>query len=100
MELSLWEEVPRGVRCSSGVRTGLKTYKDGTRYAYPTHTFFEIFAQKQCPIIIGLDIHNPEYFLTDEYLNRALSVVEGSQLNIQTDYDLISAAKERKKRFW
>lgn len=99
-DLSLYYDIPLEINCGSGVRTGLKTYKDGTRYAYPTRTFFEIFAQKQCPIIIGLDIHNPEYFLTDKYLNRALSVVEGLPLNIQTDYDLISAAKERKKRFW
>ena len=62
--------------------------------------FFETFAEKKCPVIIGLDIHNPELFKTDVDLNKALSVVEGLDINWLIDYDLVSAAKERKKLFY
>ena len=77
-----------------------KTYEDGTRYAYPTRLFFAEFAKKKCPIIIGLDVHDPSLFLTDKYLDRALSVIEGLDCNILYDYDLVSAAEERKKHFY
>ena len=61
---------------------------------------FEEFAKKKCPVIIGLDVHNPELFKTDTDLNRALSVVEGLDLNFLTDYDLASSAKKRKELFY
>ena len=99
-DISRYYNIPLELNCGSGVRTGKKEYLDGERYAYPTREFFEIFAKKKCPIIIGLDIHNPQHFLTEENLNRALSVVEGLPLNFLTDYDLVSKAKERKKLFW
>ena len=37
--------------------------------------------KKGCPVIVGLDIHDPALFLTDEYLNRAMSVCEGLDIN-------------------
>ena len=95
-DISRYYDIPLELNCGTGVRIGKKEYLDGERYAYPTREFFEIFAKKKCPIIIGLDIHNPQHFLTEENLNRALSVVEGLPLNFLTDYDLVSKAKERK----
>ena len=99
-DISRYYDIPLELNCGTGVRIGKKEYLDGERYAYLTREFFEIFAKKKCPIIIGLDIHNPQHFLTEENLNRALSVVEGLPLNFLTDYDLVSKAKERKKLFW
>ncbi|MDD6726165.1 MAG: hypothetical protein PUE16_02325, partial [Lactimicrobium massiliense] len=62
--------------------------------------FFEEFAKKNCDIIIGMDIHDPKLFLTDEYLRRALSVIEGLNCHILDKYDLISEASRRKKLFF
>ena len=56
--------------------------------------------RKKCPIIIGLDIHNPQHFLTEENLNRALSVVAGLDLNFVQDIDLVGEAKKRKLKFY
>jgi len=99
-DISLHYNIPLELNCGSGVRVGQKEYKDGYRYAYPTRVFFEEFANKQCPIIIGLDIHDPSLFLTDKYLNRALEVVEGLDINFLTDYNLVAQAKENKKLFY
>ena len=99
-DISLRYNMPVELNCGSGVRYPMKEYEDGFRYAYPTRAFFEVFAEKKCPVVIGLDIHDPKLFLTDDLLNRALSVVEGLDLNFLYDYDLVSAAKERKKLFY
>ena len=98
-DISLKYEVPIELNCGSGVRYGIREFADGMRYAYPVRMFYEEFARKKCPIIIGLDLHDPELFLTDEYLNRAMSVCEGLDLNIKYDYDLIADAKRRKFNF-
>ena len=45
----------------------------------------------------------PLLFLTDEYLKRALSVVEGLNihfLNDDSSFDLIEEAKKRKQLFY
>ena len=99
-EISLQYNMPLELNTGSGVYNGLRQYQDGKRYAYPTRPFFEVFAQKNCPVIIGLDIHDPDLFLTDTYLERALSVVEGLSINWLTDFDLAEAAKQRKKTFY
>ena len=57
------------------------------------------FEKRNCPVIIGLDIHDPKLFLTDLYIDRALSVCEGLDINFLWDYDLVSAAKKRKQLF-
>lgn len=98
--LSLKYNMPLELNTGSGVHHGKSHYEDGDRYAYPTRIFFEVFAEKKCPIVIGLDVHNPDLFLTDTDLNRALSVIEGLDCNILYDYDLVSEAKERKKLFY
>lgn len=99
-DLSVKYDMPVELNCGSGVRMGKKAYQDGIRYAYPTRVFFEAFARKHAPVIIGMDIHDPKLFLTDEYLNRALEVTEGLDINWQMDYDLVSAAARRKQKFF
>ena len=95
--------MPLELNCGSGVFYGKKVYEDGERYAYPTRVAFEEFAKENCPMIIGLDVHNPSLFLTDEYLKRALSVVEGLNihfLNDDSSFNLIEEAKKRKQLFY
>lgn len=99
-KLSLHYNMPLELNTGSGVHYGMKQYQDGMRYAYPTRIFFEEFAKQNCPIVVGLDVHNPDLFLDDTDLNRALSVVEGLNLNILYDYDLVAEAKKRKKLFY
>lgn len=91
--------MPLELNTGSGVHHGMHHYEDGDRYAYPTRIFFEEFAKEHCPVVIGLDVHDPKLFLDDTDLNRALSVIEGLDCNILYDYDLIAAAKQRKKNF-
>ncbi len=98
-DISLRYQMPLELNCGSGVRH-MRSYSDGDRYAYPTRIFFETFAEKKCPVIIGMDIHDPELFLTDRYLKRALSVTEGLDLNIPENYDLTAEAAKRKKLFF
>ena len=97
--LSLQYQIPLELNTGSGVHHGLRQYEDGKRYAYPTRIFFEEFAKAKCPIIIGLDVHDPKLFLDDTDLNRSLSVVEGLDCNILYDYDLAADASRRKKNF-
>lgn len=99
-EISVKYDIPLELNCGSGVRMGLKEYQDGKRYPYPVRTFFETFAEYHCPVIIGLDIHDPKLFLTEEYLNRALTVTAGLDMNFLMDYDLPAAAAKRKQRFF
>ena len=99
-QISLKYDMPLELNTGSGVHNGKRRYQDGERYPYPTRIFFEEFAKAGCPIIIGLDVHDPKLFLTDTDLERALSVIEGLDCHILYDYDLISAAKERKKLFY
>ena len=99
-EISAKFDMPLEINCGSGVRSGEKRYDDGYRYAYPVRIFFEDAAKHHCKAVLGLDIHDPSLFSTDEYINRALSVVNGLDLNIIENFDIISAAKERKKLFY
>ncbi len=99
-EISHTYDVPVELNCGSGVKYGYQQYRDGSRYAYPVRAFFEEFAKQDCKIIIGLDIHDPKLFHTDEYINRALSVIEGLDCNIVDNYDLITEAAKRKKLFY
>lgn len=99
-EISARYDVPLEINCGSGVRTGEKEYDDCIRYPYPVRIFFEEAAKHNCRTLLGLDIHDPKLFFTDEYVNRALSVVEGLYLNIVYDLDLVSEAKKRKELFY
>ena len=99
-DISIKYDMPMELNAGSGVRYGMHRYQDGMRYAYPTRMFFEEFAKRRTKIIIGLDIHDPGLFKTDKYINRALSVIEGLDCNIISNYDLVKAAKKRKKTFF
>ena len=99
-DISLQYNMPLELNCGSGVYRGLKEYEDGERYGYPTRAFFEVFAEKQCPVIIGMDIHDPQKFLTDLYLERALSVIRDLNCNVLYDFDLVQAAEKRKREFY
>lgn len=99
-KISKTYNMPLELNTGSGVHRGMRTYEDGDRYPYPVRIFFEEFAKEKCPIIIGLDVHDPNLFLTDTDLDRALSVIEGLDCNILYDFDLVAAAKERKKIFY
>ncbi len=98
-DISVKYDMPMELNCGSGVKRGPREFTDGLRYAYPVRIFFEEFAKKHCPVIVGLDIHDPRLFLTDLYIDRALSVCEGLDINFLWDYDLVSAAKKRKQLF-
>ncbi len=99
-DISLKYNMPMEINCGSGVINKPRVYEDGVRPGYPQRVFFEEFARKKCPVIIGLDVHDPEWFLTDTYLNRAMAILEGLDLNLLTDFDLPAAAAERKKTFY
>ena len=99
-DISVKYQMPVELNTGSGVHRGLREYEDGIRYAYPTRIFYEEFARKKCPVIIGLDVHNPKRFLDDTNLNRAMSIVEGLDIRFLEDYDLVEAAKKRKELFW
>lgn len=97
-DISLKYDVPLELNCG-GVRRGRRDYyEDGPRYPYPVRPFFEEFARRGCKILVGLDIHDPALFETDEMIHRAFSVVEGLSLNILDDYPIEEAARQRKAR--
>ena len=98
--LSLHYDIPVELNAGSGVRVGKRMYQDGLRYPYPVRIFFETFAKKHCKVLIGLDVHDPSLFLTDLYINRCLEVIEGLDVNLLYDYDLIAEAKKRKALFY
>lgn len=98
-DISLKYNMPLELNAGSGVQRGMYRFPDGLRYPYPTRVFFEEFARKKCPIIIGLDVHDPRRFLDDTALKRALSVIADLNCNILEDFDLVEAARKRKKEF-
>lgn len=99
-DIAIQYDMPLELNCGSGVRMGKRQYADIIRYAYPVRIFFEEFAKKNCRIVIGLDVHDPELFLTDEYIRRALAVIEGLNCNIIEDFDMKAEADRRKKLFY
>lgn len=96
-KLSIQYDVPVELNCGAGVHLGLIDFEDGPRYRYPIRQFFEVFKEYNCKVVIGLDIHDPKDFLTDLYLNRALEVVKGLDLNIIEEYDIIASANKCKQ---
>ena len=99
-DISLKYDIPVELNCGSGVLRDVRKYPDGFRYGYPTRVFFEAFARKQCRVVIGLDVHNPDLFLTDAYLNRALSVCYGLDIRFDLNYNPAEAAKKNKALFY
>ena len=99
-DISLKYDIPLEINCGSGVHRPMMTYDDGIRYPYPSRAFLEVFAERGCKMIIGLDAHDPRDFLTDIYLQKALSIGEGLSLNIIEDFDIREAADRHKKSFY
>ncbi len=95
-DLSLTYNIPLEINCGAGLRIGKTAFEDGIRYPYPTRAFFEVFAKRQAPVILGLDVHKPKYFLTDKYIDLAMQELQGLNLNILTHYDIKAAADKRK----
>ncbi len=99
-DISLKYDMPLELNCGSGVIRDIRAYEDGCRFGYPTRVFFEEFARRQCRIVIGLDAHDPDVFRTDLYLNRALSVCYGLDLNFDLGFSPVTAARMNKKLFY
>lgn len=98
-DIALHYDLPVELNCGSGVRDyGLREYEDGQHYAYPSIPFFSVFAKRHVPVVIGMDIHDPAHFLTDQYLRRALHIVQGLDLNILENYDVIAHARREKNK--
>lgn len=96
-QISAMYNVPLELNCG-GIRFGKMEYQDGYRYPYPTRMFFREAAKYNCPIIPGLDAHDPEELEREDQLKQAMSIVRGLKLNIVDDYDLIAEAQRRKKQ--
>ena len=99
-DLSLKYDIPLEINCGSGAKIGIRSYEDGCRLPYPVRDIFEVFAEKKCRIMIGIDAHDPRDFLTDTYLNTALDALKGLDLKIEEDPDIIGEAKKRKEKYF
>ncbi len=99
-EISLKYDVPLEINCGSGCKIGWVTYLGGMRLPYPVKEVFDIFIEKGCKLIIGMDAHEPYDFLTDERLDLALSITDFSKAKILEDYDILAAAKRNKALFY
>ena len=75
-------------------------YEDGDRPAYPHPKFFEIVKERNCPIVLGLDTHDPAHFLDDKWVNNTLAIVKDLDLNILSEYDILESANRKKKKIF
>ena len=64
---------------ANGLRKGKSLFKDGERYSYPHHKFFELVKESKVKVIINSDCHNPVQ-LWDEYMDKAYELC--NELNI------------------
>lgn len=55
---------------------------------YPNETFFEIAAEENCPVILGMDAHAPKHILNAELETRALEMVQRLGLTLLETADL------------
>ncbi|HCY05809.1 MAG TPA: histidinol phosphate phosphatase [Erysipelotrichaceae bacterium] len=92
-------DIPFEINCG-GIKYGKFRYEDGSRFTYPHRKAFEIVSKKNCPVVIGHDVHDPKHFIEDYWLDSTLSVVEGLNLNILDSYDIVSAANKRKEKLF
>lgn len=49
---------------------------------YPSETFFEIAAEENCPVVIGMDAHMPEHVLETKYEKQAMEMVHRLGLSL------------------
>lgn len=80
---------------ANGFRRGLKTYKDGTRYPYPSENFWRIVSEEfgEAPVLINSDCHEPG-FLNDEYVAQAREFARKLRLNVVTDRAFQTSKKQ------
>ncbi len=66
-----------------GINVGLLPYNEGKtmRYRYPVNEFWQIAGEVGCPVIIGVDAHNPDAFLNHDNTNYALNLIKKYNLN-------------------
>jgi len=68
---------------ANGLRRGLKSFKDGERYPYPSEKFWEIISKHypQTKVLVNSDCHNPKH-LNDEYMKMAREMAKRLNLNV------------------
>jgi len=68
---------------ANGLRRGLKEYKDGERYPYPSEKFWQIIATHypQTKVLVNSDCHNPK-LLNDNYMKMAREMAKRLSLNV------------------
>lgn len=55
---------------------------------YPNRRFWELAAEESCPVILGLDAHNPVHIENKENEEIAMKIVEDFQLNLLSAVEL------------
>lgn len=66
---------------ANGLRRGLTTYSDGTRYPYPHKKFWDKVAQTNIKVIVNSDCHDPNQ-VWDESMDEAHKLAENLNLNV------------------
>ncbi|WP_244834103.1 histidinol-phosphatase [Clostridium sp. BJN0001] len=70
---------------ANGIRRGLNTYCDGTRYPYPHRKFWDKASSNNIKVLINSDCHSPNQ-LWDEKMDDAYSLA--NELNLNIVYDI------------
>lgn len=77
----LMQQVVREAKsCGIPLEINLLGLNEGRQY--PSHRFFEIAAEENCPVIIGIDAHSPEAFDCVKLETAARSMVQELGLNL------------------
>lgn len=97
IEASLKFDVPIEFNCG-GIKYGKRKYNNTLRYPYPTRNFYKMVADNNCKVLVGLDAHSPSTYLDKYWINESFKIVEGINLNILEEYDILSMANKRKEK--
>lgn len=79
--------------CRKSVETGIPLelnflgLKEGRHY--PDDMFWEIAGKMQCPVVFGVDAHNPQALNDPETLASAMQMCEKYKLNLQETLELV-----------
>lgn len=98
IDAAIKNDIPLEVNCG-GVKYGQLIYEDGIRYPYPHINFFKLAKEKGAKIVLGLDVHDPQFFENTTFKDLTLELVKKLDLDILQDYDLAENAKKRKEKF-
>ena len=55
---------------------------------YPNETFFEVVAEENCPVILGMDAHAPKHILNTAIENKAVEMVQRLGLTLLETVEL------------